>query len=321
MEAEDMNYRIGIDLGGSGIKAGVVDGNHKIIAKHSLPTESQNGFESVVRGMAQCAEAAAEKAGLKLTDFPCAGVGTPGSVSSRTGLLVFSNNTNWKNVPLRQELEKYIPVPVYINNDANCAIIGENVAGAANGHKNVIMLTLGTGVGGGVILDGKLFCGGDGMGAELGHTPLMTGGQLCSCTIPGCLEAYASVTALVRQTREAIAAHPESQMARWAEQHGRVSGRTAFECARAGDEAALQVVDTYETYVANGIGGLVNIFRPELVLIGGGMSNEGENLLQPIREKLPKFVFASDIIGVPPVERAALGNDAGIIGAAHLDTM
>ena len=199
--------------------------------------------------------------------------------------------------------------------------LDEAIAGGAKGRKNVIMLTLGTGVGGGVILGGRLFCGGDSMGAELGHSVLVSGGVRCTCGIEGCLESYASVTALIRQTREAMAAHPESLMNAWEKEHGTVNGRTSFECAKAGDAAALAVVDAYEEYLANGIGSLVNIFRPDVVLIGGGLSNEGEYLLRPVREKLPRYTFASDIIGTSPVERALLGNDAGIIGAACLDML
>jgi len=222
-----MAYRIGVDMGGTAIKAGVVDDNYRVIAKVSVPTEP--GFENVVKAIADAARAAAAKVNMHLEDFPCVGVGTPSCINPNTGRLVFSNNTNWRDVPLRQELEKHISIPVYIGNDANCAIIGETIAGSAKGKKNVVMLTLGTGVGGGVILGGKLFCGGDGMGAELGHSVLISGGVKCTCGIDGCLESYASVTALIRQTREAMAAHPETMMHKWEEGHGKVTGRTSFE--------------------------------------------------------------------------------------------
>ena len=314
-----MQYRIGIDMGGTAIKAGIVDENYQVVYRHSRPTGQ--GFERVVAEMAAAAREVAEMAGLAVSDFPCVGVGTPSCINPNTGRLVFSNNTNWRNVPLREELEKHLPVPVYIGNDANCAIIGEALAGAAKGCANVIMLTLGTGVGGGVILNGKLYCGGDGMGTELGHTPLIAGGYPCTCGINGCLESYASVTALIRQTKEAMEAHPQSAMHAYCREHGDVSGRTAFDCARQGDAAALAVVDQYMEYLANGIGGLVNVFRPEIVLIGGGLSGEGDYLLKPLNERVKKYVFASDIIGVPPIVKAALGNAAGTIGAACLDQM
>ena len=314
-----MQYRIGIDLGGTAIKAGVVDEDFQVVFRHTRPTG--DGFERVVADMAAAAEEVAAMAGLRVSDFPCVGVGTPSCINPYTGRLVFSNNTNWRDVPLRQELEKHLPVPVYIGNDANCAIVGEALAGAAKGCKNVVMFTLGTGVGGGVILDGKLYCGGDGMGTELGHTPLIAGGEPCTCGINGCLEAYASVTALIRQTDAALKAHPESAMHAHVKRWGEISGRTAFDCAKSGDETALQVVDAYMEYVANGIGGLVNVFRPEIVLVGGGLSEAGEFLIRPLNEKVEKYVFAGDIIGVPPIVKAALGNAAGTIGAAYLDRM
>lgn len=314
-----MSYRLGVDMGGTGIKAGVIDENNNIIAKVYVPTEA--GFENVVKAIADAARSAAEKAGTSIEDYPCVGVGTPSCINPNTGRLVFSNNTNWRDVPLREELEKYIPVPVYIGNDANCAIIGENIAGAAKGKKNVVMLTLGTGVGGGVIYNGKLFCGGDGMGGELGHAPIQHNGYLCTCGINGCLEAYASVTGLIRMAKEAMEKHPDSLMHEHVKNNGPVSGITVFECAKAGDRTALEVVDTYEEYLANGIGGYINIFRPDVFLIGGGLSNAGDFLLNALREKVKKYVFASDIIGVPPIERATLGNDAGIIGAGNLDLL
>ncbi len=314
-----MNYRIGIDMGGTAIKAGVIDERNEIVCKHSVPTGE--GFERVVADIAEAANTVAQVVGLSVGDFPCVGVGTPSCINPNTGRLVFSNNTNWRDVPLREELEKHLPVPVYIGNDANCAVIGEAVAGAARGYRNVVMLTLGTGVGGGVMLNGKLFCGGDGMGTELGHTPLVAGGYPCTCGIAGCFESYASVTGLIRQTEDAMHAHPESALHAWVAQKGRASGRTAFDCAKQGDGAALAVVDQYISYVANGLGGLINIFRPDIVLIGGGLSAEGDYLLAPLKEKLKRYVFAQDIIGIPPVIAARLGNAAGTIGAAYLDRM
>ncbi len=314
-----MNYRVGVDIGGTSIKVGIIDENCAIVKKGSV--ETPDTFEKSMKACADLVSGLGSELGLEISDFPCVGIGTPGSIIADTGRLCFSNNTNWKDVPMKAELEKYISVPVYIGNDANCAIIGETIAGAAKGRKNVIMLTLGTGVGGGIIINGKMFAGGDGVGAEIGHSVLVHDGLPCTCGINGCLEAYASATALIRQTKEAIALHPDSAMKKWAEANGKVSGRTAFECARAGDEYALEVVNNYCSYIANGIGGLVNVFRPEIVLIGGGISNEGQYLLDKICEFMPKYTFAFDVVGYPSIERATLGNDAGIIGAAYLDRM
>lgn len=313
-----MKYRLGVDLGGTGIKAGVVDESFHIVQKHSLATGASRSFEEVVFDIARAAHETAELAGLSVADFPVVGVGSPSCINPNTGRLVFSNNTSWKNVPLRQELEKHLPVPVLIGNDANCAVVGESVAGAAQGYSDVLMFTLGTGVGGGVILDGKLYCGADGMGTELGHTQFIHGGEHCTCGIDGCFEAYASVTALIRDAKHAMEKHPESAL-HGASQGEGVTGRAVFDCAKAGDETALALVERYAGYVAAGIGSLVNVFRPQVVLIGGGVSSAGSFLLDRIQADIAKYVFASDVIGVPPILPAKLGNDAGIIGAAYLD--
>ena len=314
-----MNYRMGVDVGGTTIKFGILDEENNIVIKSAIDTPDT--FEKSMKELAGEAERLAGELGLTLKDFPCIGVGTPGSVNSATGWVALSGNTNWKDVYLKAELEKYIPVPVYIGNDANCAIIGENVAGAAKGRKNVLMFTLGTGVGGGIILNGKMFSGADGLGAEVGHVVMIHNGLQCACGMKGCMECYASATALVRQTEQAAEEHPESIMNDWIKEHGKVSGRTAFECARKNDKAALEVVNNYTAYIANGIGSMVNVFRPEIVIIGGGVSNEGEYLLELIREKAAQYTFAQDVIGIPDIVRASLGNDAGMIGAAYLDCM
>ncbi|MCE5236306.1 MAG: ROK family protein [Clostridiaceae bacterium] len=315
-----MNYRIGVDLGGTGIKAGVVDENFNIVCRESAATDAaRRGFEQVVEDMVRVAEKAAAQIGLTLSDFPCVGVGTPSCISPKTGLLVFSNNTNWRNVPLRQELEKRIAAPVLIGNDANCAVVGECVAGAAKGYRDVVMFTLGTGVGSGIVIGGKMYAGADGMGAELGHTPLIYGGEPCTCGANGCAESYASVTGLIRDTKRAMERHPESAMHAHAALHGAVSGRTAFDCAKEGDLAALEVAERYCDYVAAVIAGAVSVFRPEIVLIGGGVSNAGAFLLDRLNERAVKRVFAGEIIGCAPIAAARLGNDAGIVGAAYLD--
>lgn len=315
-----MQYRIGIDLGGTAVKSGIVDENHQVVFRHSQP--SDHNFDRAVAGLAEAVETVAAMAGLRVSDFPCVGVGIPSTVNPHTKRLVFANNTGWRDVPIGEALEQRLGIPVYIGNDANCAVIGEALAGAAKGRKNVVMLTLGTGVGGGILLDGRLFTGGDGMGVELGHTPLLHGGYRCTCGIEGCLEGYASVTALIRQTRQAMEEHPESALHAYVAEHGgQVDGRTAFDCAQAGDEAAAAVVDQYLEYLANGIGGLITIFRPEIFLLGGGLSAQGENLTRPLSEKVLRYVYSSDLIGVPPIVTATLGNAAGTIGAAYLDRM
>ena len=314
-----MSYRLGIDLGGTGIKTGVIDENNRIICKHSAPTDSSKPFEEVVNDIANAALAAVNGAGLNINDFIMLGLGTPGFID-RKGNLIFSGNLKWRNVPLKSELEKHFNMPVYVSNDANCAVVGEVVAGSGKGYKNAIMITLGTGVGGGIILDGLLYTGGDGMGTEVGHIPLVVGGEKCTCGITGCFEAYASVTALIRETDLAIKKYQnKTLMHKYTLERGETSGRTAFDCMRMGDVIAAEVVDNYEEYVAAGIGGLISTFRPEVILIGGGLSNEGDTLISPLNEKVGKYVFAYSEIGAPKIVKALLGNDAGIIGAAYLD--
>jgi glucokinase len=272
--------------------------------------------------MAQAAKDVADMCNLTFKDFPCVGVGVPSCINPHSGLLVFANNTNWRNAPLREELRKHIPIPVYIGNDANCAVVGEAMAGAARGKQDVLMITLGTGLGGGLISGGKLYLGADGMGMEPGHTVLVHDGIECTCGLKGCLESYGSVVALIRQAQEAMEQCPESGLHKaMTDNGGKLNGKLIFDCAISGDKTAQRVVDQFLEYVANGIGSLVNLFRPEVVLIGGGICNAGDYLMKPLNEKLPKYVFASDIIGCPPAIRATLGNAAGTIGAACLDCM
>ena len=314
--------RLGVDVGGTFIKAGVVDENYAILHKVSVPTGGDASYQTVVENIAHAAELAAREAGLTVKDLATVGIGIPGLMNPRMGVVVSAPNLNgWHDVPFLEAIQKLLPVPVYVGNDANCAVVGETLAGAAKGSENVVMLTLGTGVGGGIVTDGRLFVGGQGLGAELGHMALQMGGNTCGCGMKGCIEAYCSVTSLVKQTRQAMAAAPDSAMHAYAKEAGLVDGRTSFECSKMGDKAAIQVVENYCRYLANAIGSLVTCFRPDVVLIGGGLSNQRAYLMDKLNALLPQFVFASDIIGVPPILRATLGNDAGTIGAAFLDRM
>ena len=312
--------RLGVDVGGTFIKAGVVDENCAILHKVSVPTGGDGGYPAVVEHIAHAAELAARAAGKTVADFEGVGIGIPGLLDPKSGVVVLAPNLGgWRDVAFLEAIQKRLPVPVRVGNDANCAVVGETLAGAAKGCENVVMLTLGTGVGGGIIADGKLFVGGRGLGAELGHMVLQMEGETCGCGRKGCIEAYCSVTALVKQTRAAMEKDPHSAMHAFAKEAGLVDGRTAFECAKKGDRAALTVVETYTRYLANAVGSLVVAFRPDVVLIGGGLSNQGAYLMDRLNALLPQYVFASDILGVPPILRATLGNDAGTIGAAFLD--
>ena len=313
--------RLGVDVGGTFIKAGVVDEDYAIMHKVSVPTGG-DGYETMVKNIAYAGELAAREAGFDLKEFASVGIGIPGLLNPKTGVVVLAPNLGgdgWRDVPFLETIQKLLPVPVYVGNDANCAVVGETLAGAAKGNENVVMLTLGTGVGGGVITDGKLFVGGQGLGAELGHMVLQMEGAPCGCGLNGCIEAYCSVSALVKQTRRAMELDLHSAMHEYAREAGLVDGRTAFECSKKGDKAAMFVVENYCRYLANAIGSLVTAFRPDVVLIGGGLSNQREYLMDKLNALLHRYVFAADVIGVPPILRATLGNDAGTIGAAFLD--
>lgn len=313
-------YRIGIDLGGTKIAAGVVDRDNRIVGAARKPTDPGRGFGAVADDMAAAAREAAADAGLAMEDVEWIGVGTPGFVNPRLGRVVYASNLAWHNVDLRDAMRARLGPKhrVAVANDADCAAFGEVLAGAARDRESAVLLTLGTGVGGGVIIGRRIYAGSDGMGAEIGHARLIYGGEPCSCGQSGCIEAYCSAPALIRQTARAITLHPDSRMACMVREAGKVSGRTAFAAAREGDAAAQEVVDRYIEYLAAAISTVVNIFRPEVILLGGGVSHEGEPLLAPLNRVLPRFVAASDKIGCPPVLAAALGNDAGIIGAANL---
>ncbi len=311
------SLRLGIDLGGTTAKLGIVDQDNRIIHRAAIPTA--DAFNQAVRDMADAAKTLAQDAGVPMAHFPYAGIGVPSMINPKTGRMVFANNTGWENAPIREALKAHLGIPVLAANDADCALAGEAAAGAARGMRNVLMLTLGTGVGSALLIEQRLYTGGDSMGMEMGHLPLIAGGWPCTCGTRGCLEAYVSTTGLIRLTEETMAAHPDSAMhAHIQMEGGKVTGRTAFACAEQGDAAALSVVDTYCAWLAQGIGGLVSVCRPELVILGGGISRAGEPLFARVRAMAEQFVFAHHLIGAPAIVPAQLGNDAGIVGAANL---
>ena len=307
-------YRIGIDLGGTNIAVGVVDDHHRIVAEASLPAGAHRPAEQVVADMCRAVELALDKAGLTPADCASIGVGTPGTCDPERGVVVRAYNLNWFDVPVCAMLTAHFGLPARLSNDANCAALAETVAGAAVGCRNMILITLGTGVGGGIIVDGRIVSGLGGAGGEPGHSLLVLDGEPCTCGRRGCWEVYASATALIRQGREAAAAHPTSLLTRYPE----LTGRDVFDAADAGDEAAQAVLERYYVYVAAGITDLVNILSPEMVLIGGGISRQGERLLRPIRRYVAANCFGGENRPHPIIQAAQLGNEAGIIGSAAL---
>ena len=313
-----MKYYIGIDLGGTNIVAGVVDEEYNIIAKASTKTNCPRPEKEIADDMARMALEAVKNANLTIDQIEWIGVGTPGIANSETGIIEYSNNLGFKDTPMVKYIQETIDKPVFIENDANAAAYGEFVAGAAKGAKNAVCITLGTGVGGGIIIDGKIYSGSNFAGAEIGHTVIEVDGAQCSCGRKGCFEAYSSATGLIRMTKEAIAEHPECIMAQSEKEKGKVTARTSFDCMRAGDKYAKAVVDKYIKYLAAGITNTINIFQPDILCIGGGVCNEGDPLLLPMKELVAKEVYTRNSPKNTEIVIAKLGNDAGIIGAAFL---
>lgn len=313
--------RVGIDVGGTNIKAGVVDENYEILSLAKCRTEAGRPTEEVLDDIANTVREALEQAGKTLKDVVSIGAGFPGTCNDDTGLVEYANNLGFTNVPVCEELKKRLGVPVFMENDANCAAYGEYLAGALKGSKNCICVTLGTGVGGGILLDGKIFSGINYAGAELGHMVINSDGIKCNCGRKGCWEMYASVTALKKQTRKAMRSHPESLMWKSYPLIKYVSGKTAFEAKQLGDPVGTEVVENYIRYIGIGVINIINIFQPEIICIGGAISKEGDNLIGPLRkmiieERYSKYSHKQTIICA-----AKLANSAGIVGAAFLDQL
>jgi len=317
-EKFSMKYYVGIDLGGTFVKAGVVDENYNILAKASVPSQVDGDDEGLADRIASAAKQAMEELNLTIEDISSVGVGTPGAVDAKNGIVVYANNLGFRNTPLSKYIEDRLHAPVYLENDANVAAYGEALAGAAAGKQNVVVITLGTGVGGGIIIDGKIYTGFNQFGGELGHMVVHYGGRKCTCGRNGCIEAYASATGLINMTREAMEAHPESALWKIAPTLEEVNGKTAYDGMRAGDPVACEVVDTYQNYLGAGLTNYVNIFQPEVLLIGGGICKEGETLLAPLRKLIAEEAYSIDGQPTCDLRVCKLGNDAGTIGAAML---
>lgn len=302
---------IGIDLGGTNIAVGLVDKKGRILHKDKVKTRAERNYSEIIKDMAELTKKVVTDSGYTIDDIEWVGVGSPGKCDWNKGVVVSAANLKFKNTPIRTEFQKHINLPVYLANDADCAAFGEAMCGGAKDVSNSVMVTLGTGVGGGVVLNGQIMTGVD-FGSELGHMVINFDGLECKCGRRGCWEAYASANALVRQTKEAMDQNPDSLMWKEIETLENISGRTAFRAANKGDVIGQKVVDRYLEYVAVGICNIIEIFQPEKILIGGGVSNEGDSILEPIRR------FCDMKKRSTVIERALLGNDAGIIGAAFL---
>ncbi len=312
-------YYVGIDLGGTNIAAGVVNEKMELVYKTSIPTEAQSSTENIVARMAEAAKAAISGAKISLDEVKSIGIGSPGAIDPEKGVVVRAANLGFINTPLADLMKAYFPdKDVFVENDANVAAWAEAKCGAAAGTTDSVTITLGTGVGGGMILNGKLYSGFNHAGAEMGHIVINEGGRMCSCGRAGCWEAYASVTGLIATTKEYMEKNPDSLMWKIAGSLDKVNGLTSFDAMRKGDAVAKEVVGKYLDSVACGIVDILNILQPQVLCIGGGISKEGDYLLKPIQAYVDREMFARMNETKTELRIAKLGNDAGILGAALL---
>ena len=306
-----MKHYIGIDLGGTNIKGALVNEQGEIVKQNTCPTHAEQGVEAVTETIAQmiCDLAANET-------IDGVGLGCPGMVDDKNGKVVYACNLGWVDYDVRTALKELTGYDVRLVNDANAAALAEAVVGAAKGAESAVVVTLGTGVGGGVVIGGKLLTGYTGAASELGHMVIVADGEDCACGRKGCFEAYSSATALIRMTHEAMKKHPESAMHQIAAEQG-VDGRTAFTAQQMGDMAGDEVIKKYVHYLSVGIANIVNIFFPEVIALSGGVANQGENLLVPLREKVGQQEYGAAYTAKHPrIVCCTLGNTAGMIGAA-----
>lgn len=313
-----MSYYCGIDLGGTNIKAGIVDGEGKLLNKVSIKTRAERAMEEIIHDMGQLAVDAIKDAGLEIKDIEAIGIGSPGTPDNDEGLLVYSSNLPFNKAPIRKLIREVVDLPVYIDNDANCAAMAEAVAGAGKGAKDSVTITLGTGVGAGVIINGRIFSGFNQAGSEFGHTVLVSGGVQCGCGRKGCFEQYASASALARMTKEAAEANPDSLLNKVKEDFGEWNAQIAFVAMKQGDKVAEKVIDSYTDYLADGLANAINTFMPEVLVVGGGVCGEGDPLLIPMREKTMSRPYFGPGVKKTRIELAQMGNDAGIVGAAMM---
>lgn len=308
-------YCVGIDIGGMSIKAGVIDRDGNILKKGKVVTDVAGGEDKIISDIGDLVLSLADP---KDRDFVGIGIGCPGAINSSTGTVDRAYNLNWTSVPLAEKLARKINKPIKVSNDANCAALGETMFGVGRMYSDTIFITLGTGVGGGIILDNRLYEGNESKGGELGHMVLVVDGEPCTCGRRGCMEAYCSASALIRETKCAMLAHKDSEMWRFSPSLADVDGKTAFECSKKGDKAAIEVVDYFVKYLGEGMLNFANIFRPQAIILGGGVCAQGDYLIDKLKDYCKDRDYGFE--GMPRFDIlvAQLGNDAGMIGAAGL---
>lgn len=311
-----MKYYLGVDVGGTNLVAAVVDENYNIISKASCKANLPKQPELTADDITEICRLAVKKAGLSFSQIESVGAGFPGIVNSQTGVVEYSCNLDYHNVPVVDMLKERFNIPVTVGNDANAAAIGEFAAGAGSGYDSMIAITLGTGVGGGIIIDGKMRSGFNFSGGELGHMVIQMGGRRCNCGRKGCFEAYASATGLIKTTIEKMRKYPDSVLWKIAVSEDKVEGKTTFDALEQGDIAAKEAFDEFILALSCGVINMINIFQPEMICIGGGLSRQGKVLTDPIQKIVDEEEYARDADRRCKIVTAKLGNDAGLIGAA-----
>ena len=308
---------IGIDIGGTSIKGAAVDSNGRVYEKFTMPFIKGEPGEITIRKLAEIVKEYiyAQSLEKKIVGI---GIGSPGTLDIKNGIVNYANNLGWNELHVADIMHETLPYPIRLTNDANAASLGEAKFGAGKAYETIIMLTLGTGVGGGIIINGKLFEGNEGKGGELGHTVIVADGEPCTCGRNGCLEAYASATALIRETKKAMKLNKRSLMWKICPDVDMVGGKVSFEAAKNGDEAAIKVIDNYVKYLGEGILNFCNIFRPNVIVLSGGVANAGPFLFDKLNEYIKERNYGYKSTPEVKVVPAELGYDSGKIGAAAL---
>lgn len=309
---------IGIDIGGTSIKGAAVTPDGKVLDVFSLPVDKNDNQDQTIDKLIVVLKNYLAEHHYDKSNVLGIGLGIPGSIDSPKGIVSYSNNLKWEDLHIVEKIEKELGIRAKITNDANAATLGEAKFGAGKEYKNLLMVTLGTGVGGGIVIDGKLYEGNEGKGAEIGHSVIVLDGRPCTCGRKGCLEAYASATGLIYDTKIAMEEHKDSLMWKVAEKLGKVDGRVAFEAMRQNDKYAKDVVNNYIKYLGEGLMNFFNVLRPDAVILSGGIANEGDYLVVLLDKYCRDRNFGYNCTPEVKILISKLGYDSGKIGAAAL---